>query len=546
MEEKKYLSIDDLDVKALVGAADVKANISSDLPLRKWLYAWTMDPTIEGNYQKFIDKWISILIVANLFALLFEHVPGIFDPNAHLFHYFDVFSVVVFTLEYFLRFYVAPEDPDFAAKRNARTSYVFSPFAIIDLLAIAPFYLQFLGIPMDLRFLRFLRLLRILKLFRILIPAYQAFAKANAGRTLRQKVHALLFPGAYGGRLQELFDGFIAVCVLLSVFAVIMETVHSVNYMLHLQFAIMDAVLVGIFSLEYVARMYSCVEEPGFKSPVAGRFRQATTVSTFIDLLAILPFFLEGLLHHLFDLRFLRVFRLARLLKLTRGNDATTTLVKVLSREWPVISASGFIMILLVVLTAALGYLFENAAQPDKYEDIPTTIYWAVITLASIGYGDIYPVTPVGRAMTVVMAFAGIGIFAIPAAILASAFSDELVKQRNLLKTNLHDIMADGVISADELEYIRGEAKRLHLSVEEVNALIRQIHKEVEEKSDLAALPIHKIAAKPELAAEHYKTLISNIRQLGMLMDPAEFEQMRQTNSRLTPDEIALWEKIRA
>ena len=546
MEEKKYLSIDDLDVKALVGAADVKANISSDLPLRKWLYAWTMDPTIEGNYQKFIDKWISILIVANLFALLFEHVPGIFEPNAHLFHYFDVFSVVVFTLEYFLRFYVAPEDPDFAAKRNARTSYVFSPFAIIDLLAIAPFYLQFLGIPMDLRFLRFLRLLRILKLFRILIPAYEAFAKANAGRTLRQKVHALLFPGTYGGKLQELFDGFIAVCVLLSVFAVVMETVHSVNYMLHLQFVILDAVLVGIFSLEYIARMYSCVEEPGFKSPVAGRFRQATTVSTFIDLLAILPFFLEGLLHHLFDLRFLRVFRLARLLKLTRGNDATATLVKVLSREWPVISASGFIMILLVVLTAALGYLFENAAQPDKYEDIPTTIYWAVITLASIGYGDIYPVTPVGRAMTVVMAFAGIGIFAIPAAILASAFSDELVKQRNLLKTNLHDIMADGVISADELEYIRGEAKRLHLSVEEVNALIRQIHNEVEEKSNLAALPIHKIAAMPELAAEHYKTLISNIRQLGMLMDPAEFEQMRQTNSRLTPDEIALWEKIRA
>lgn len=546
MEEKKYLSIDDLDVKALVGAADVKANISSDLPLRKWLYAWTMDPTIEGNYQKFIDKWISILIVANLFALLFEHVPGIFEPNAHLFHYFDVFSVVVFTLEYFLRFYVAPEDPDFAAKRNARTSYVFSPFAIIDLLAIAPFYLQFLGIPMDLRFLRFLRLLRILKLFRILIPAYQAFAKANAGRTLRQKVHALIFPGTYGGRLQELFDGFIAVCVLLSVFAVVMETVHSVNYMLHLQFVILDAVLVAIFTLEYVARMYSCVEEPGFKSPVAGRFRQATTVSTFIDLLAILPFFLEGLLHHLFDLRFLRVFRLARLLKLTRGNDATTTLVKVLSREWPVISASGFIMILLVVLTAALGYLFENAAQPDKYEDIPTTIYWAVITLASIGYGDIYPVTPVGRAMTVVMAFAGIGIFAIPAAILASAFSDELVKQRNALKTNLHDIMADGVISDDELEYIRSEAKRLHLSVEEVNALIRQIHKEVEEKSNLAALPIHKIAAKPELAAEHYKTLISNIRQLGMLMDPADFEQMRQANSRLTPDEIALWEKIRA
>jgi voltage-gated potassium channel Kch len=545
MEEKTYVSIDDLDVKAIVGAKDVDADISKDLPLRKWLYSWLLDPNIEGNYQKFFDKWISILIVVNLFALVFEHVPGIFEPNAHLFHYFDIFSVAVFTLEYLLRLYMAPEDPDFAAKRNARTSYVFSPFAIIDLLAIAPFYLQYFGIPLDLRALRFLRLLRILKLFRIIVPAYQTFVKANEGRTLRQKIHALVFPSTYGGRLQELFDSFIAVCVLISVFAVVMESVDSVSYMLNIQFVILDAVMVGIFAIEYMMRMYSCVEEPGFKSPVAGRIKQATTVSTFIDLLAILPFFLEGLLHHMIDLRFLRVFRLTRLLKLTRGNDATATLVKVLSREWPVISASAFIMILLVVMTASLGYLLEHDAQPDKYENIPTSIYWAVITLASIGYGDIYPVTPIGRAMTVVMAFAGIGIFAIPAAILASAFSDELVKERDALKADLHDIMKDGRISTEELDYIRGEAKRLHLSSEEVSALIRQIHQEVERRSDTATMPIHKIAAQPALAVEHYKTLLSNIRQLGILMDPAEFERMRVANNRLTPDEMALWEKIK-
>ncbi len=545
MEEKTYVSIHELDAKSIVGATDVEADISKDLPLRKWLYAWLLDPHIEGNYQQFIDKWISILIVVNLFALLFEQVPAVFEPNAHLFHYFDIFSVVVFTLEYFLRFYVAPEDPDFAGKSNARTSYLFSPFAIIDFLAIAPFYLKFLGIPLDLRFLRFLRLLRILKLFRILIPAYHDFVKANRGRSLRQKVHAMVFPGTYGGKLQELFDGFIALCVLLSVVAVIMESVQSVSYMLNIQFVILDAVMVGIFTIEYVMRMYSCVEEPGFKSPIAGRFKQGTTVSTFIDFLAILPFFLEGLLNHVLDLRFLRVFRLTRLLKLTRGNDATTTLVKVLSREWPIISASAFIMILLVIMTASLGFLFEHEAQPDKYENIPTTIYWAVITLASIGYGDIYPVTPIGRAMTVVMAFAGIGIFAIPAAILASAFSDELVKEREVLKADLYDIMKDGKISTDELEFIRAEAKRLHLSVEEVSALVRQIQQELEREANFADMPIHQIAAKPELAVEHYKTLLSNIRQLGMLMDPAEFERLRAANSRLSADEVELWNKIR-
>ncbi|NBU62540.1 MAG: hypothetical protein EBS28_01930, partial [Chlamydiae bacterium] len=86
MEEKTYVSIHELDAKSIVGATDVEADISSDLPLRKWLYAWLLDPHIEGNYQQFIDKWISILIVVNLFALLFEQVPAIFEPNAHLFH----------------------------------------------------------------------------------------------------------------------------------------------------------------------------------------------------------------------------------------------------------------------------------------------------------------------------------------------------------------------------------------------------------------------------------------------------------------------------
>jgi voltage-gated potassium channel Kch len=337
-----------------------------------------------------------------------------------------------------------------------------------------------LGIPLDLRILRFLRLLRILKLFRILIPAYADFVKLNQGRTFRQRVHALVFPSAYGGKMQEIFDAFIGVWVLLSVFAVIMESMASVSYILNLQFVILDSVAVGIFTIEYCMRIYSCVEEPGFKSPIGGRFKQAKTASTLIDFLAILPFFLEVFLHHLIDLRFLRVFRLARLLKLTRYNDATAILVKVVVREWPVMSASAFIMMLLVVLTASLGYLFEHEAQPEKFENIPQSIYWAVITLASVGYGDISPVTPMGRAMTIVLALIGIGIFAIPAALLSSAFSDQLVKEREALKANLFEMLKDGHIDEDEANFIRQESKRLHLTTEEVNALIEMVQRENE------------------------------------------------------------------
>lgn len=531
----------DIDVKSILGQ-DQEANVPRDLPMRKWLYSWLLDPNIPGNFQKDLDKWISYLIIVNLFTLMFEHVPAVFEPYRQWFEWFDIFSVAVFTIEYILRLYLAPEDEEFKNKGNARFAFVRSPFAIIDFLAVAPFYLQSF-IPIDLRVLRFLRLLRILKLFRVLIPAIAEFKELNKNRTFRQKIHALVFPSQYGGTMQHIFEVFIAIWVLLSVMAVILESVKSINYILHLQFVILDAVAVAIFTIEYAMRIYSCVEEPGYKGAYLGRFKQAKSPSTFIDLLAILPFFLEVFLHHLLDLRFLRVFRLARLLKLTRGSDATAVLVKVVVREWPVMSAATFIMLLLLVLTASLGYLFEYDAQPEKFENIPTSIYWAVITLASVGYGDISPVTPMGRAMTSVLALLGIGIFAIPAALLASAFSDELVKERDLLKANLFAILKDGHIDEKEAAIIRAEAKRLHLTIGEVNALIDVVIKE-HELEERNPLPIHKIAENPALAVEHYKVLLGQIRQLGIQTNAAEFDTVAQTADRLSANELALWHKI--
>jgi voltage-gated potassium channel Kch len=541
MNTKRDAFLKDLDVEALLGK-EQEADIPRDLPMRKWLYSWLLDPNIPGNFQKAVDKWISYLIIANLFTLMFEHVPAVFEPNKHWFEWFDIFSVAVFTIEYLLRLYLAPEDEEFKNRKNARLGFVTSPFAIIDFLAVAPFYLQSF-IPIDLRILRLLRLLRILKLFRVLIPAIAEFKELNKNRTFRQKVHALVFPSQYGGTMQHIFEVFIAIWVLLSVLAVILESVKSIQYILHLQFVILDAVAVAIFTIEYAMRIYSCVEEPGYKGSVLGRLKQAKSPSTFIDFLAILPFFLEVFLHHLFDLRFLRVFRLARLLKLTRGSDATAVLVKVVVREWPVMSAATFIMMLLLVLTASLGYLFEYDAQPEKFENIPTSIYWAVITLASVGYGDISPVTPVGRALTSILALLGIGIFAIPAALLASAFSDELVKERDALKANLFSILKDGHISDEEAVFIRAEAKRLHLTTGEINALIDVVIKE-HELEERNPLPIHKIAENPALAVEHYKVLLGQIRQLGVQVNASEFDAAAQQGERLSASEFALWQKI--
>jgi voltage-gated potassium channel len=520
-----------------------EAEISSDLPFRKWLYAWLLDPHIEGNYHKTIEHWIGLLIVANLFALVFEHLPAVYEPNQIWFHYFDVVSVIIFSIEYVLRLYLAPEDDEFKKHRFSRLRYVSSPFAVIDLIAILPFFLQAF-ISIDLRFLRFLRLLRILKLFRVLIPAVKEFVAINKGRTFRQKVHALVFPSEYGGELHHMFDTFIVIWVVISVIAVVLESVQSIHYLLNLEFLILDAIAVSVFTLEYCLRLYCCVEEPGYQKAITGRLKLAKSTSSVIDLLAIAPFFLEVFLHHLFDLRFMRVFRLLRLLKLTRYTGATKSLSQVIAREWPVMAASAFIMLLLVVMTASLGYLFEHEAQPDKFENIPQSIYWAVVTLASVGYGDISPITPAGRAMTIVLALIGIGIFAIPAALLSAAFADQLKSDREALVNTIYEMLSDGVIDDEEAHFIKTESKRLHLTDDDLRRLVDKAKKERELMDDVSILPLHKIAANPEHTIEHFKYLLGQIRQLNLLADQEQLNQTLDKPDRLTSSDKQLWRLI--
>ena len=132
----KVIRIADLDAAHLIGAT-VDADISPDLPRRQWLYAWLLDTKIAGNYHQSVDRWIGLLIVANLLALLFEHIPAVYLPYQSWFHLFDVASVAVFSAEYLLRLYLAPEDPDFKNRGSPRLRFMRSPFGLIDLLAIA-------------------------------------------------------------------------------------------------------------------------------------------------------------------------------------------------------------------------------------------------------------------------------------------------------------------------------------------------------------------------------------------------------------------------
>jgi voltage-gated potassium channel Kch len=517
-------------------------DVKQKMTLRRFVYAWLFDQNNPNNYQKQLDSWIVWLIIANVLSIVVEHIPALFEPNAVYFSWFEKISLWIFTVEYLLRLYSAPEDPDFSGSRLPRLKFIRSPYALIDAIAILPFYLASFT-QLDLGVLRALRILRLLKLFRVVMPAIQEFRKANAGRTFRQQVYALLNPTETSGKLQEIIDSFIVWWVFISVMSVILESVAGIHYLFNLHFIVIDAVAVFIFSMEYIFRLYSIPEDPKFQGAIAGRFSYARSPIVVIDFLAIVPFFLESLLGQLFDLRFLRVFRLMRLLKLTRYTTSTGTLIKALRREWPVIAASTFIMLLLVILTASLGYLFEHQAQPDKFENIPQAIYWAVITLASVGYGDISPVTPVGRLMTIIMALVGIGIFAVPAAILSTAFNDQLHKDREAMHSELMRYMHDGVIDDDEYQKLLREAEQLHITKDEVDILIEQAKRERAEAT-AHLLPIAAIKEMPEVAFEQFRMAISNLRQIAAAGDQEKLKQLFETPGRATDEERAIWRQI--
>ncbi len=496
---------------------------SFNLHIRKRMFDLFFNHQIKTNYCNQFERFVTYMILLNLAGLLLEHIPVVYETRENLFHIFDVVSLIIFSIEYVLRVYVAPEDPAFSPTKYPRLAYCKSPFALIDLASILPFYL---GAFFDAD-LRVLRALRLLKLLRPLVPAFNEFLELNKDKSYRYKIYALVNQTPTSGNLHHIFDMFIVAWVIVSVLAVIFESVQSISYHLHSEFIILDTIAVVIFSTEYIMRIYSAPEDPKYQAWFKGRVSFAFKPTSLIDFMAIVPFYLESLLHHLFDLRFLRVFRLMRLLKLARYSGATQSLFTVIKREWPVMKAAVFILLLLVMLAACLGYVFEHEAQPDKFENIPQAIYWSVITLASVGYGDISPITPAGRAVTIVIALLGIGIFAIPAAILSSALSDQLRIERERMMNELYHMLEDGVISADEQELIEAEAKRLHLSKTELDRLLEKAKVQMGiEKASVndasgasSEMSLEFLSKHPELAAEQLKITISKLQQIVSVSD---------------------------
>jgi len=243
--------------------------------------------------------------------------------------------------------------------------------------------------------------------------------------SIKHRVFEILEASQEDDRLSRVVDLSILGLIALSVIAVLLETVRPVYQEFASAFRTFEVFSVSVFSIEYVLRVWSCTENPRYEHPLYGRLRFIVSPMGLIDLLAIAPFYVASYMD-LRILRALRLFRLFRIAKVTRYSSVLNTFGRVLraKKEELVIMLSFTVMLLLI--SSAVMYLVENPAQPEKFSSIPTAMWWGITTLTTVGYGDAYPVTPLGKILASVIAVMGIGLFALPAGILGSAFMEDL------------------------------------------------------------------------------------------------------------------------
>jgi voltage-gated potassium channel len=259
----------------------------------------------------------------------------------------------------------------------------------------------------------------------------ESLSPMRRSSAIRQWIFSVTSGSHPDDRLSRIVRWSLALLIVLNVLAAVLQTVEWIEREWAMPLYVFECFSVVVFTIEYSLRLWSCTLDERYKRPVLGRIRFALTPLLLIDFLAIAPFYCM----HFFvlDLRMLRAFRLARLLrglKIARYSESVQLLWRVLVAKREELAVTFITVGVVLVVASTIMYYAERDAQPEVFCNIPAAMWWGVGSLTTAGAGDMIPVTTSGKVLNAFILLLGIGLFALPAGILASGFVEELHRRR--------------------------------------------------------------------------------------------------------------------
>ena len=250
--------------------------------------------------------------------------------------------------------------------------------------------------------------------------------------SVRRYVYEVLNEEVAGGRKSAVFKYFMIGVILANIIAVMAGTVPELRENDH-WLVYVSYVAFLVFAAEYVLRVWTCRENPkyGSRNSVSGRLRYIVSPLAIIDLFVLVPYIAPPLvIQDLERLRALRLFQLFVLLKMIRYSTAIQTFASVFNKKKRELGMILYLVLFILIISSTLMYFAEHGAQPEKFSSIPATMWWGVETLTTVGYGDTVPITLAGKVLGGIVMLLGIGLFALPAGILASGFYEEFSQKK--------------------------------------------------------------------------------------------------------------------
>ena len=248
--------------------------------------------------------------------------------------------------------------------------------------------------------------------------------------TLRERLYLQLHPAARKEEGLSPTNRLIALLIVLSAAVAVLETEALVHDGREGLFFLAEMVFSLLFAAEFAGRLWTSAEHPDYGPGLAGKLRYLRSPAAIFDMLALLPIFLTALGAEAFLLRLARLLRILRLARLGRFSVAMSSISEAIRSRREELLLSLGVAALVLVISSALLYLVEGGVQPENFGSIPRAMWWSIVTLTTVGYGDVFPMTAVGRILAAITAVTGIGLIAMPAGILAASFSDAMKRQR--------------------------------------------------------------------------------------------------------------------